>query len=269
MQHAILLTFLAGLSTIFGAVIVLFMKNVSLRAMALGMSFSAGVMIYISFVELMPSSFETMSQLHGETLGRFIALGSFIFGVLFAALIDFFIPSHLSTNEDEKSENKKYHHHIESAAGGDARFRKSGMVIAIAMTLHNFPEGLAVFVSSTENITFGISIAVAIALHNIPEGVAVALPVYASTKSKTKAFLWTGISGLAEPVGAIAGYFLLSKFIGESLIGFINPFVAGVMIYIALDELLPMAKEYGEEHYGIIGVFSGIILIAISMILIN
>jgi ZIP family zinc transporter len=146
----------------------------------------------------------------------------------------------------------------------------AGMLTAIGIAIHNFPEGLAVFSSGiTGDRSFGILVAIAIALHNIPEGVSVSIPIWEATGSRKRAFLYSFAAGLAEPVGALIGYAVLFNFLTPTLIYSLLAFAAGIMVYISLDELLPIAHSYGKEHLVIIGVIAGMVVMALSIYLIR
>ncbi len=254
---ALLTTFVAGASTAIGAALTFFIKRNDFRVLALGMSFSAGVMIYLSFMDIIPMSISHMGNGgYGGKLAEAAALFVFFAGAAMAALIDYFVPDHVSTSMLKSAGKRK----------GD-RAHKAAVMTAIAIAVHNFPEGLAVFVTSMQDIKVGAAVGLAIMLHNIPEGISVALPIYGETGNKRKAFTIAALSGLAEPAGAICAYLLFLPWLSPSLIGGALAFTAGIMVYISLDELLPMAKEYGHEHYGIIGVFLGMGFMAGSLLL--
>ena len=243
---AMILSAIAGLATSIGAAATFFMRKTDVRLFALGMSFSAGVMIYISFMDILPMSIaqvaEGDSPLFGSgKLAHAFVLGMFFIGVASAALIDYFVPEHVESGDFDKTGRKKT--------------MKAGLFTAIALAIHNFPEGISVFVSGVEDIKVGLFVAAAIAIHNIPEGVSVALPVFNSTGSRKKAFAMSTLSGMTEPLGAMVAYFFLMPYLGPSSMASVLAITAGIMVYISLDELLPMAKEYGEEHYGIAGDF--------------
>ena len=144
---------------------------------------------------------------------------------------------------------------------------RTGVLTALVVGIHNFPEGIATFMASMDSPQIGIAIAVAIAIHNIPEGIAVSVPVYFATQSRKKAFWYSFLSGLAEPVGALAGYLVLMPFMSPLMLNCIFAVVAGIMVFISLDELLPAAEEYGEHHISIYGLLFGMAVMAISLIL--
>lgn len=146
---------------------------------------------------------------------------------------------------------------------------RMGVFTALAVGIHNFPEGLATFIGALQDPTLGVSIAIAIAIHNIPEGIAVSVPLYYATKDKWKAFKYSFLSGLAEPVGAAIGFLLLMPFMNGLMYGAIFAGVAGIMVYISLDELLPAAEEYGEHHVAITGVMMGMAVMALSLVLLQ
>ncbi|HMB00087.1 MAG TPA: zinc transporter ZupT, partial [Spirochaetota bacterium] len=147
------------------------------------------------------------------------------------------------------------------------RLYRIGIFTALAIAIHNFPEGLATFLSALQDPHLGIAIAVAIAIHNIPEGVAVSVPIYYATGSRKKAFVYSFLSGLAEPLGAIIGYVILYNYLNKFVFGFVFASVAGIMVYISLDELLPAAREYGEHHFSIYGMIIGMLVMAASLLL--
>ena len=242
---SLLLSLLAGLSTVIGAFIVFFSKSSNKKLITFALAFSAGVMITIAFTDLYPSAQETLVKQEGHLMGVLLSLLFMIIGVLIAFLIDHFIP------EGDKK-------------GGD--LYRVGFVSMIAIMLHNFPEGIATFVSGYQSTTLGIYIAMAIALHNIPEGISIAMPIYYSTNSKSKAFKYTFISGIAEPVGAFLAFLFLKPFINEIILAVIFALVAGIMLYIAFQELIPEARAYGYNKLYIFSLILGICIIPISHI---
>lgn len=257
------LTLFAGLSTAIGSGIVLMSKRFSPKFLAASLGFSAGVMIFISLVELYSQASQSLEGLYGAKRGNLYTLLAFFGGVAIIALIDFLVPASENPHEAEGLCLKEDcgEHHPES-------LKRLGVMSALAIAIHNFPEGMATFVSGMSDPSLGISIAIAIAIHNIPEGIAVAIPIYYATKSKKKAFGYSLLSGLAEPVGAIIGFFLLSTLFSHSFMGIILAGVAGIMVYISLDELLPTAERYGEHHPAIIGVVAGMAVMGFSLLII-
>ncbi len=260
--NALILTFIAGGATAFGGALAFFIKRNNYRVLALGMSFSAGVMIYLSFMDILPMAISDMSGVEAESkVGHFFAVLMFFIGAFLAGLIDYFIPEHLHSDDVEKSatsiKSKQLLSNVNDKIALRKRNYRAAIMTAIALGVHNFPEGFSVFVTSFENLAVGVGVAVAISLHNIPEGVSVALPIYSATGSRRKAFFIAALSGMTEPLGAFVAYIVLAPYISPIVAGGTLALTAGLMVYIALDELLPMAREYGEEHYGIIGVFCG------------
>ena len=255
------LTFLAGLSTGIGSIMSLFSKKFNPKVLALTLGFSAGVMIYVSLVEIFAKAKESLVAAHGLKAGNVYTVIAFFSGIALIALIDKLIPSfenpHEIKNIDEKNLNPS----------DKRKLLRMGMFSALAIAIHNFPEGLATFMGAMTNPALGISIAVAIAIHNIPEGIAVSVPIYYATGSRRKSFWLSLLSGLAEPVGAIVGYFILRRIFNESTFGVIFAGGAGIMIYISLDELLPTAEEYGEHHIAIGGMIGGMAIMATSLLL--
>ncbi len=256
------LTLFAGLSTGIGSVMSFFSKKFNPYFLCGALGFSAGVMIYVSFVEIFFKAKTSLSLSLGDKTGYFITVISFFSGIALIALIDKLVPSYENPHEIKNidPENVK-------AEKDNNKLKRMGIFSAIAIAIHNFPEGLATFMSALNDPALGISIAVAIAIHNIPEGIAVSVPIYYSTKSRTKAFKYSFLSGLAEPVGAIVGFFLLGAFFNELTFGIVFAGVAGIMVYISLDELLPTAEEYGKHHIAIGGLIAGMLIMATSLLL--
>ncbi len=252
---AFVLTILAGLSTGIGSALAFFCKRTNFKFLSVALGFSAGVMIYVSFMELLPLSITNS--------GEIIAIISFFCGIAVSALIDFMVPSfenphHLHKIEDMDDKKKAIDYR---------KLRRLGIFTAIAIAVHNFPEGLATFVSALSDPSLGIAIAIAIALHNIPEGIAVSVPIYYATGSRKKAFLWSFLSGLAEPLGAALGCILLCTYLNPMMMGIIFAAVAGIMVFISFDELLPAAREYADPHFAISGLFFGMAVMAMSLLL--
>ena len=260
-QIPLFMTFLAGFATVIGGFITFFVNKSNLKVLSLGLGFSAGVMIFVSFTEILTTA-ENLLKTYYPVKYHWLLFFGFISGVVVAKLIDEFIPDHVeekdfaeNSNEDDK--NRKH------------KIKRAGLLTAIAIAVHNFPEGLGTFLVSSQNLALGASVAIAIALHNIPEGIAVALPIYHATGMKRKAIWYSFWTGITEPIGAIIGLIMLHWFLPEAFIGFLLIAVVGIMIYISFDTLLPLSHEYGDWHYAITGVMSGIIVIWASLLLLN
>lgn len=259
---AFLLTLLAGLSTGVGSFIALFSKKFNPKFLTISLGFSAGVMLYVSMIEIFQKAKKTLVFSFGDQIGYALTVVSFFSGLFLIALIDKLIPSYENPHEFETVEK------IEKLSDNDkSKLLKMGLFTALAISIHNFPEGIATFMSALTQKSLGVSIAVAVAIHNIPEGLSVSAPIYYATKNRKKAFWFSFLSGLAEPLGAIIGYFLLRQFLNDVTFGIIFASVAGIMVYISIDELLPAAQEYGEHHYAIGGVISGMVVMAVSLLL--
>lgn len=258
---AFLMTLIAGLCTGLGSLIAFFSKKDNKVFLSVSLGFSAGVMIYVSMIEIFPKAQASLVAELGEKNGAIMTVVAFFAGMLFIAIIDHLIPSeknpHEATNwtNEEKQEQK------------DESLMRMGVFTALAIAIHNFPEGLATFVSALQEPNVAIPIVLAIAMHNIPEGIAVSVPIYQATGSKKKAFLYSFLSGLSEPLGALVGWFLLMPIMSDLVFGIIFASVAGIMVFISLDELLPVSRAYGKEHHSIYGVISGMIVMAISLLL--
>ena len=258
---AFALSLFAGLSTGIGALIPLLAKTASKSVLSLGMGFSSGVMIYVSLVELLPDGRETIAEQIAGKNAEWISLAAFFGGMLIIAIIDKLVPDpinphHLHTVEESYDETLKQKH-----------LMKTGMMTAIAIAIHNFPEGIATFMSAIYDPSLGMSIAIAIAIHNIPEGIAVFVPLYFAYNCRKKAFMYAFLSGLAEPLGAIFAYFILAPYLTPLIFGSVLSAVAGIMVFISMDELIPAALEYGKPHTSIYGIIGGMAIMAVSLVL--
>jgi ZIP family zinc transporter len=253
------LTLFAGLSTGIGSALAFYTKQTNKKFLAGALGFSAGVMIYVSLIEIFAKARHSLETAYGSPKGYWITTIAFFCGIAVIAIIDKLVPS--AENPHEARDVKD----MQSDHSKDALLRM-GLFSALAITIHNFPEGLATFTGALQDSTLGISIAVAIAIHNIPEGIAVSVPIFYATGNKKKAFAYSFLSGLSEPVGAVIGYFILMKFFNAATLGIIFASVAGIMVYISLDELLPTAEKYGEHHIAIYGLVSGMVVMALSLL---
>lgn len=274
---AFALTLFAGLSTGIGSILAFFTKKSSTKFLSFSLGFSAGVMIYVSMIEIFFKARGNLIDEFGLTKGSWITVIAFFGGILLIGIIDRLVPSSENPHElHSVEEMDKNHvgtgHHIEQVRGREEALKnhkllRMGLFTALAVTIHNFPEGLATFAAALQERQIAIPIAIAIAIHNIPEGIAVSVPLYYATGSKKKAFLYSFLSGLSEPVGAFVGYLVLMPFMSDALMGIIFAFVAGIMVFISLDELLPSAREYGEHHLSIYGLVAGMMIMSVSLLL--
>lgn len=295
---AIFLSLIAGLSTTIGSFIAIVIKKQNPRFISFIMGFSAGVMILVSFVELLQESIEFN--------GLFMGILFFILGMIIMFVIDVRV-SHYYEFEDKNYEqllcqdtnpletqvmnsksnsgqnNKgRFTNHRNRFRqrrkerqlrlrqtilknNGNPRLYKTSLLVAVGIFIHNFPEGIAVSVGTIKEVELGILLAFAIALHNIPEGIAVSVPVYACTGSKKRAFMWSFLSGISEPIGAILTWLILAPFINDYIMNAMLAVVGGLMVYISLDELLPISRSLAKEHFSIFGIISGIFVMAVSL----
>ena len=278
--RAFLMTLIAGLSTGIGGIIAVRKRELDQRFLSVALGFSAGVMIYVSFVEMFPKAAEELTAFYGETRGDWITVIAFFAGIAVIAIIDKLIPEGDNPHEMvdwEDVERAPTDGHIvteRQPAIGELHERQKqamlrmGLFSAIAIAIHNFPEGFATFMSALEDPALGLSITVAIAIHNIPEGISVAVPVYYATGSRMRALGYAFFSGLAEPAGALVGFLLLRQWLDQRTLGLVFAAVAGIMVYISLDELLPSAEKYGRHHHAIWGLIAGMAVMALSLLII-
>ncbi len=257
------LTLLAGLATGIGSLIAFLSRHSSTRFLSVALGFSAGVMIFVSMIEIFVKAKDKLVGAMGLIPGSWATSAAFFGGILFIALIDRLVPA---------DENPHEMHGVEEMGGVPRHdhfkaLNRTGILVALAIGIHNFPEGLATFIAALSDPALGVAIAVAIAIHNIPEGISVSVPIYYATGSRKKAFTWSFLSGLAEPVGALAGYLVLRPFIDDVVFGVLFAGVAGIMVFISFDELLPAAREYGEHHLSIYGLIAGMAVMSVSLLM--
>lgn len=257
------LTLFAGLATGVGSLMAFVAKPTNDKFLSISLGFSAGVMLYVSFVEIFGKARDSLSAATNDETGYWLATGGFFGGMILIALIDRCIDhDHGNPHEmhdpqemDSKATKKKH------------QLLRMGMFTALAIAIHNFPEGLATFMATIEDPGLGVAIAIAIAIHNIPEGIAVSIPIYHATGSRMKAFWYSLASGIVEPIGALLGYFLLLHFFSDLTFGIVFAAVGGIMVFISLDQLLPTAQKYGEHHLSIYGLVVGMAVMALSLLL--
>ncbi|MGA9227339.1 MAG: zinc transporter ZupT [Mesobacillus sp.] len=257
------LTLFAGLATGIGSILAFFTSTTNTKFLSIALGFSAGVMIYVSMIEIFVKAKDALVSAMGVQLGNWATVGGFFGGILLIALIDKFIPKQSNPHELKTVEDMNQ----PAKAVQDAALLKMGSFTALAIGIHNFPEGIATFTSAIQDPALGVAIAIAIAIHNIPEGIAVSVPVYFATGDKKKAFKLSFLSGLSEPIGALVAYLFLMPFLNDIMFGIIFAAVAGIMVFISLDELLPAAKRYDESHLAIYGLIAGMAVMAISLLL--
>lgn len=259
------LTIFAGLSTGIGSAFAFFRKKINERFLSAALGFSAGVMIYVSMIEIFPKARESFEPVHGETAAYWYTTLAFFGGILLMALIDKLVPTPVNPHEIRDTDDMDSAQSQREKENGE--LMRMGLFSALALAIHNFPEGLATFIGALNDPTLGVSIALAIAIHNIPEGVAVSVPIYYATGSKRQAFKYSFLSGLAEPLGALVGFTILRPFLNVTLFGITFASVAGIMVYVSLDELLPTAEKYAEHHIAIWGLIAGMAVMALSLLL--
>jgi ZIP family zinc transporter len=289
------LTVFAGMATGIGSAIAFFANRTNYRLLSISTGFSAGVMLYVSFVEIFFKGVEAMTEAYGDYWGHWVNTASFFGGILLIAVIDNLIPSAENPHEtpgerytaplqNENMETRVCEGHPPIPATGEAdiagdaarqkKLLRMGLFTALAIAIHNFPEGLATFLSALQDPALGFAIAVALALHNIPEGISVSVPIYYATGKRMRAFFYSVLSGLAEPVGAVVAYLIILLLVGgpsgavpPQLMGILFGGVAGIMVYISLDELLPTSRAYGTGHDSLFGLLGGMLVMALSLLL--
>ncbi len=254
------LTLFAGLSTGIGSALAFFTRSTSTRFLSVSLGFSAGVMVYVSFMEILQKARDSFMLEMGEKGATGYTLVFFFSGILVIALIDRLIPSYENPHEIRRVEE------VVRNGKKDPKLVRMGLFTALAIGIHNFPEGIATFMAGLTDVTIAVPIAVAIAIHNIPEGIAVSVPISYGTGNRKKGFYLSFLSGLAEPVGALMAYFILMPFMGDLLFGAVFAAVAGIMVFISIDELLPTAREYGLHHHAVYGFIAGMAVMSLSLL---
>lgn len=260
---AILLTLIAGLSTSIGALLAFTSRSDNKRLLSWALGLSAGVMVYISFMELLPESIADLAGHFGTKAGGWYAIAAFFGGIGLIALIDWLIPENQNPHEFHATDAL----HGEQHPTHKHHLKRQGVLLALAIGIHNFPEGMATFISALDGWKIAFPIVAAIAIHNIPEGIAVSVPIYHATGKRRTAMLYAVVSGLAEPVGAVIGGLILLPFWSPAISGSLLAAVAGIMVYISFDELLPGAHSNGHHHLAVGGVITGLAVMAVSLML--
>lgn len=260
---ALALTTFAGLSTGIGSLAAFFVKKDSNRILAIGLGFSAGVMIAVSFIELLNRSIEALGFIGGNI--------SFFIGITAMCILDRLIPHEYIAERIIRNPNSTGT--AESTDASNIKQKgliKVGLLTMFGIALHNFPEGLVTFAGALNSIEVGIILAIAIAFHNIPEGLSVALPIYSATGNRWQAFKLSFLSGVFEPLGALVAAIVLLPFLNDYIIGFLLAFVGGIMVYISFDELLPASREYGTSgELSTVGVVIGMFFMVMTLVLLN
>lgn len=287
------LTLFAGMATGIGSIIAFTARRTNYRFLSMATGFSAGVMLYVSFVDILFLGSEALRARYGSHLGNWVNTASFFGGMLLIGVIDSLIPAAENPHETHSEiETRPLRDRTAPLPGPDFRagllpgaeglhdhgahhhrLMRMGLLTALAIGIHNLPEGLATFLAALNNPSLGVAIAVAIALHNIPEGISVSIPIFYATGDRKKAFWYSVLSGLAEPVGAAVAYLALRFTVGggqavpTELMGLLFGGVAGIMVYISLDELLPTSRAYGKGHDSLLGLVAGMLVMALSLLM--
>lgn len=271
LARAIGLTLFAGLSTGLGSLVVIFSRRPSLRLLSFGLGFASGVMVYVSLVELLPQAMRIAGGQLGESAGGWLSLAAFFGGIGLSALIDRLVPEPSNPHEPVAVEDMRHAGEGDEPwqVQGAEKLGRVGLLTAVAISIHNVPEGAATFLAASSSASLGLSIAVAVAIHNIPEGMSVAVLVHSASGSRAKAVLYSFLSGLAEPLGGLLVYLALASFMTDAVMASMLAAVSGIMVYISFDELLPTAREYDRGHTVIVGVVAGMAVMAASLMLLR
>ena len=253
------LTTIVGLSMGLGSLVSFLVSETNKRFLALSLSFSAGIMIYVSFMAILPEGMELIESHYGEHTSNLIALTGFFGGMLITAIVEKLVHKFGGHIHGHDHDDHDHHHH------DDEHLSKLGLMSAVAIAIHNLPEGLAIFTAGLKDVSVAIPIAAAVILHNIPLSIAISVPIYHSTGSRRKAFLYSLLVGLCQPIGAVIGYLILSNFLNDMVFGVLFSVVAGIMIFVSLDELLPSSQKYEDHHISVYGAIVGMMVMALSM----
>lgn len=237
--YAFILSSLAGFSTLIGFLFIFVKKDLN-RVVSSALGFASGVMFTISIVDLLPNSYLLIIQKYSIIYSIFLSLTGFLIGIILSSIVD------------KKIENK---------SNNSIKLYKLGLITMLVIIIHNIPEGIATYITTTNNSKLGIVLTLAIALHNIPEGISISIPIYYSTNSKFKSFIYTLISGISEPLGALICYLFLYKYISNTILGVIYACIAGMMINISINELYNEAKKYNKKNTILFVLIGSIIMI--------
>lgn len=262
LSFAFLLTFLAGMATSLGAVVPFFIRKNGKTVLSAVLGFSAGVLVYLALAGLLHESHETLSGVYGAQKGGLIAAAAFFAGAIIISFADRISGSCHTFHKDHSGHDGDDHKNNDH----DGKLLRAGLFTAITLSIHNLPEGFAVFMSALKEPALAIPMTIAVAAHNIPVGIAIAMPIYFATRSKGKAFLYAFLTGLTELIGAVLGYLVFAPYLSETLFGIVFALSAGIMIFLSFDELLPSSREYGEHHLSLYGLFAGMAVMAITLV---
>jgi len=256
----LLLSLFAGLATAVGSLLAISVKEFKKKYLTLALGVSGGVMVYISFMELMPHAVSVIGDLY--------AVICLFVGFIVMFIVDVLIPEQDNPHQFDNINYGDKHLLLdeEKRTARESQLKRAGLMAALAIGIHNFPEGIATFVATLENPQWGIMIAIAVAIHNIPEGIAVSMPILYATKDKKKAFLIGLYSGIAEPIGAVLAFLVLMPIITPQILAGIMALIAGIMIYISVDEIIPVAHSYNEGHWAIVGFMIGMMIMAVTLL---
>ena len=248
---ALFMALVASMATLLGGLIIFFTNGKNEKILSVCLGLASGVMLSVSFLDLYPEGVESLLSAFDHKIATLLGVLAFALGIIASALLDHFVPH--DVDEHHNKEHKDLY--------------RLGFFSMLAIALHNFPEGIATYASSLNDLGLGMSIMIAIALHNIPEGIVVAIPMFYSTKKKGKALFYTFVSGFAEFIGAFLAYLVLGPWISEAILGFLLAFVGGLMVYIALEELLPESRQYGYSRMALFAMFIGMLLMPLTHII--
>ncbi len=265
--YSFLLTLFVGLTMGFGSLFSFLLKDENKKFLSFSLSFSAGIMIYISFMEILPEGIHMIEGTFNGNRGHIMGLTAFFGGMVFTALLEKLVHSmgghhHHDIDEDHAHLKEKHNHDMDKG-----HLEKLGIMTAVSIAIHNLPEGLVIFTTGLKDITLAIPLSIAVILHNIPLSIAISVPIYYASKSKKKAFLYASLVGLCQPLGAILGYMILSNFFNDMIFGLLFCIISGIMIFVSLDELLPTSQQYEDHHFSVYGTIFGMIVMAISLML--
>lgn len=253
-QFAFLITILTALFIIFGAFIGINIKTKNTKFLSLVLGFAGGIMLYLAFLEILPESLIILESKFGEDTGRVLSVVSFFSGIFLISLLDKIIPDFTTMTEEEKKLPFSCLYRV-------------GVFSALTIGIHNIPEGFSTFMASMKSESLGISVGLAIGIHNITVGLAIGIPIFLATKSKIKALFFSSLSASLTVLGGGIAYYFIGSILDDSLFGIVFSLIAGMMVFIALDEILPTAEKYGDHHLVIYGIIGGMLLTAISMII--
>lgn len=255
---ASVITLASGLTMGLGGMSVFLMGKENPKVIAFSIGLSAGAMLMIAFMGIMPSVGDSFVDLFGDDKRASMQpLLMFVLGLFLMIGIDRMLPSSVHNHPNAAPELPDV-----DGETKNGKMLRTGIAIAIAIGVHNIPEGIATFTTLLTDRSLGLMVTIAVVIHNIPIGIAIAMPIFLATGSRRRAFFAALLSGLVSPAAAFLAYIFMMPFLSAVVMSSLLAVVAGVMVYISIDELIPASRRIGHHHLSTYGVVVGMALLA-------